>query len=179
MTAYAPIDSVSVNNFPAVQTVTGSVAVTGITLTGTINFPSTMVVTGSGPFVVAGSDNGGVDRVLRTDTAGAVFVTSSGSLPVTTTPASVMTSNVTVITASLTNQIILTPTAGRLTTLFTNDDYSSGSVYLKFGSNASTGSYSVKLRAGAYYEVTFPYAGRIDGIWDTAIGSLFITELSS
>jgi hypothetical protein len=179
MTAYSLTDVVSVDNFPAVQTITGSVSVTGITLSGTIVFPPTIVVTGSGPMVVAGQDSSGVVHVLKTDVSGALYVIASGSLSVSSTPAPASTSNITVFTGSKVSTTFLVANPARMAAVFTNDDFSSGSVYLKFGAVASTGSYTVKLKTGAYYESTFGYVGRIDGVWDTTEGTLFVTELMS
>jgi hypothetical protein len=45
-------------------------------------------------------------------------------------------------------------------------------LYLKFGSTASTTSYTVQVAAGAYYEFPQPvYAGQVDGIWSSANGA--------
>lgn len=52
-------------------------------------------------------------------------------------------------------------------------------LYVKFGATASATSYTVKMAAGAYYEMpTTPlYTGIIDGIWASANGSARVTEL--
>lgn len=178
MTAIALTDVVSVDNFPAIQQVTGSVTVTGITLSGSIVFPPSIAVTGSGPLIVAGEDSSGNVHVLETDPQGALYVTASGSLAVSSTPAQLSTSNVSLFTASRSNTTLLSYSPTRMAALFTNDDFSSGSVYLKFGAGASTTSYSVKLKQGAYYESTFGYVGQIDAVWDTSSGSLLVTELT-
>ena len=50
-------------------------------------------------------------------------------------------------------------------------------LYLKYGTTASTSSYTVQLAAGAYFE--FPqglYAGAVDGIWAAANGNARTTE---
>lgn len=50
-------------------------------------------------------------------------------------------------------------------------------LYLKFGSTASTTSYTVQLASGAYYEFPQPvYAGQVDGIWASANGAARTTE---
>lgn len=54
---------------------------------------------------------------------------------------------------------------------------SSAILYIKFGTTASTSSYTVQVAAGGYYE--FPqqlYAGRVDGIWASANGNARTTE---
>lgn len=50
-------------------------------------------------------------------------------------------------------------------------------LYLKFGTTASSTSYTVQLAAGAYFEFPQPlYAGRVDGIWAAANGNARTTE---
>jgi hypothetical protein len=50
-------------------------------------------------------------------------------------------------------------------------------LYLKFGTTASTTSYTVQLAAGAYYEFPQPcFDGRVDGIWASANGSARVTS---
>ena len=50
-------------------------------------------------------------------------------------------------------------------------------LYLKFGTTASSTSYTVQLAAGAYYEFPQPvFAGRVDGIWASANGNARTTE---
>ena len=57
---------------------------------------------------------------------------------------------------------------------------SSAILYVKFGSTASSTSYTVKLIADAYYELptTSVYTGIITGIWASATGSARVTELT-
>lgn len=57
---------------------------------------------------------------------------------------------------------------------------SSAILYVKFGSAASSTSYTVKLIADAYYELptTSVYTGIITGIWASATGSARVTELT-
>lgn len=55
-------------------------------------------------------------------------------------------------------------------------------LYLKFGTSASTTSYTVQIPAGGYYE--FPggpngvYGGAVEGVWAAANGSARCTEVS-
>lgn len=50
-------------------------------------------------------------------------------------------------------------------------------LYLKYGTTASTSSYTVQLAAGAYFEFPQPlYAGAVDGIWASANGNARLTE---
>lgn len=52
-------------------------------------------------------------------------------------------------------------------------------LYVKFGTTATTSSYTVKMVADAYYEVPFGYTGRIDGIWASANGAARVTEITA
>lgn len=52
-------------------------------------------------------------------------------------------------------------------------------LYVKFGTTASSSSYTLQLAAGGYYETgVMVYSGRIDGIWASANGNARITELT-
>jgi hypothetical protein len=55
---------------------------------------------------------------------------------------------------------------------------SSAILYVKFGTTASTSSFTVKMVADAHYEVPFGYTGRIDGIWASATGNARVTEMT-
>jgi hypothetical protein len=49
---------------------------------------------------------------------------------------------------------------------------SSAVLYVKFGTTASTSSFTTQIAAGGYYELPQPlYTGRVDGIWASANGS--------
>lgn len=51
-------------------------------------------------------------------------------------------------------------------------------LYLKYGSTATTTSYTVKLAAAEHYEFPTPvYNGRVDGIWAAANGAARTTEV--
>jgi len=80
------------------------------------------------------------------------------------------------VAASITNVTLLASSATRLGAAFYND--SSSAMYLKLGATSSTTSFTVKLVAGAYYEIPGPhvYSGIVDGIWDTATGTCRITS---
>ncbi len=52
-------------------------------------------------------------------------------------------------------------------------------LYVKFGTTATSSSFTVKMQAGAYYEMPVPlYTGIIDGIWVSANGNARMTELT-
>lgn len=87
-------------------------------------------------------------------------------------------------TATLTN---VNDTASSTSILASNTDRrgvmihndSTSILYIKFGSTASTTSFTVKIPAGLGWEMPLPiYTGAIDGIWSAdASGAARITEL--
>jgi hypothetical protein len=125
------------------------------------------VAVAGNPVRIAGSDGTNTRDVL-TDTSGRVVTTPRSS-----------TSSVTSVTASASNVTLLASNTSRAGATIENDYTSSGSLFLKLGTTASTTSYTVRIRPGAYYEVPFGYTGQIDGIWNSATsGAARITELT-
>lgn len=57
---------------------------------------------------------------------------------------------------------------------------STATLYLKFGSAASTTDFTVKVPADGYYEVPGPgpYGGIITGVWSSATGAARCTEVA-
>lgn len=51
-------------------------------------------------------------------------------------------------------------------------------LYLKFGSTASSTSFTVKMQADEYFEVPFGYSGILTGIWVSATGAARVTEIT-
>lgn len=78
---------------------------------------------------------------------------------------------------SLTNVNLLASNLNRLGATIYNES-SSGYVYIKLGSTASTSSYTTRLLPLDYYEVPYGYTGQIDAIWTSANGTLRIDELT-
>jgi hypothetical protein len=86
------------------------------------------------------------------------------------------TATLTDVASSASSVQILASTAGRRMAIFFND--STQILYLKFGTTASTSSYTAQIGPKGYYELPLPvYTGRIDGIWTSANGNLRVTEL--
>jgi hypothetical protein len=56
---------------------------------------------------------------------------------------------------------------------------SSATLYVKFGSGASTTDFTVKIPADTYFEIPGPdpYDGQVTGIWSAAAGSARCTEV--
>ena len=83
---------------------------------------------------------------------------------------------VTQVSSSATNVTLIAANTSRLGLAIFND--STQILYAKFGATASTTSYTVQVAAGGYYEDPFGYSGRIDGIWASANGNAYVTELT-
>jgi hypothetical protein len=89
----------------------------------------------------------------------------------------VSTSTLSNVSGSASSVQLLASTAGRKAAYFHND--STATAYVKFGTTASTTSYTVKMAPDSFYEIPQPvYTGRIDAIWSAANGSMRITELT-
>ena len=116
-----------------------------------------------------------VVQVGGVDSAGdlrAIQVTGGGFSPARASAATL--SNV---ASSASNGALVAANANRLGLLVFND--SSAVLYLKYGETASTSSFTVKIAAGAYWEMPQPiYVGQIDGIWASANGAARVTELT-
>jgi hypothetical protein len=81
-----------------------------------------------------------------------------------------------VAAAASTTTLLAANTNRRMATFF--NDTSGRTLYLKYGSGASTSSYTVKIREQGYFEMPAPVEiGIITGIWDAGSGgSVRITE---
>lgn len=61
--------------------------------------------------------------------------------------------------------------------MFMITNASTANLYIFFGTTASTSLYTAKIVPGGYFECPLPaYGGRVDGIWDAAVGAAMITE---
>lgn len=161
------------------QNVTGSVAVYTQgpqAVTGSVN------VYTSGPQAVTGSvQSGSVATAPIFPIIDGGLDTSNTVRPILTDPQGRLTnpttgSNVTSIAASVSNQTALFPNNQRVGAIFFNEG--NGTAYLKFGITATLTNYTLKMGTQAYYELPYTYQGRIDVIFDKAVGNLRITELT-
>lgn len=82
------------------------------------------------------------------------------------------------VSTSGTSATLLSANARRLGATIYND--SSVVLYVKFGTTASSTSFTVAMAAGAYYEIPIGavYTGRIDGILASSTGTARVTELT-
>jgi hypothetical protein len=96
------------------------------------------------------------------------------SQAVTSSAATAATSNV---SASTSATSVLAVNASRKGAHFYND--SSADCYLKFGSGASSTSFTLKMAAYSYAAMELPiYTGAITAAWASATGALRVTELT-
>ena len=112
-------------------------------------------------------------------------VTATSTTPDTVVPeytlAAASTATLANVAGSASSVTLLAANAERLGATIVND--STAILYVKFGSAATTTSYTVMLAGtassiAAYYEVPFGYTGIITGIWASATGSARVTELA-
>lgn len=100
---------------------------------------------------------------IATDSAGTQYVVQKSS-----------TATLSNVASSATSVTILAANTARKGAQIYND--STQILYVKFGTTASTSSFTVPLAAATYYELPAGYTGRIDGIWASANGNARVTE---
>lgn len=100
---------------------------------------------------------------------GAVF-------PVTTGAGSATTATLANVAGSASSVTLIAANTSRKGATIQND--STAILYVKFGSTASSTSYTVLMQPQSYYEVPGGYTGIITGIWASATGNARVTELT-
>lgn len=106
-----------------------------------------------------------------------VNIVSPNPLPVSLTPVPVLTSTVTRVSSSSTNQLLVATNNNRKGLIFYNDGIALQ--YIKFGTSASVTSFTIRLTDHSVYEVQPPlYDGQIDFISSNTDGAIQVTELS-
>lgn len=106
-------------------------------------------------------------------------VTSSLKVKVVSTVSGpvVTTSTLSNVSASASSVTLLASNSSRLGAEFYND--STEACYLKFGSTASSTSFTHKLAAGDAIIIKPPvYTGIVTGIWGSATGTMRVTEIT-
>lgn len=168
-TTLASLNSkVTTVNTGAVVLAAGSATIGALTANQSVNnaqVNGTTVSTGNG---VSGT---GVQRVA--------IASDNTAFTVNAANVNSSTSSVTSVASSASSVSILASNASAKGRFLFND--STSTLYLKFGTTASTTSYTVQILGGGYYE--FPanpslYTGAVDGIWSSANGNARVTELS-
>ena len=152
------------------EPITGSVNVTNtlFNVTGSVNVTNTLFnVTGSVGITntIGITTTGSLGLQVANNPASPLFTILSSSIGTLANVAS-SASSVTLLSAN---------TARRGATIF-ND--STQLLYVKFGTTASTTSFTIRMATLSYYEVPFGYTGRIDGIWSVANGNARVTEVT-
>ena len=149
------------------------------TISGTVPVSGTISAAQSGTWTVQPGNTANTTAWKVDGSA----VTQPVSGTVTSTPTKSATATLSNVAASVTSVTILASNANRLGATIYND--SSSLLYLKFGSTASSTSFTVPMLgnstagAAAYYEVPANYTGIITGIWVSATGNARVTELTA
>ena len=118
----------------------------------------------------------GTWNVGTVTTVTTVATVTSITNTVTTKETRAGTGTLTNVAGATSSTTVLASNANRLGATVFND--SAAVLYLKFGSSASSTSFTVRLRPYAYYEVPANYTGILTGIWTAATGSARVTELT-
>jgi len=104
-----------------------------------------------------------------------VIASDQSAVPVT--PSVVATSTLTNVTASTTSANLVASNSSRKGLSIYND--AGRNIYVKFGSTASTTSFTMRMSDNTYYEMPQPiYTGTIDVITSSGSGSVRVTELT-
>lgn len=132
----------------------------------------------------AGGDLGPLVTTSSGGTADALTDTQlrATPVPVTTSQTANSTPTLSNVASSASSVTLLAANALRKGATIVND--STAILFVKFGSTASTTSFTVELparsaTASSYYEVPFSYSGVITGIWASATGSARVTEITA
>jgi hypothetical protein len=187
--------SVSVSNFPATQPVSGSVSVSNFPATQPVSATTLPLPTGaatSANQITLGSQttkiNDGTNTAavkpastaaIATDPALVVAISPNNALPVTSSVIKAANSAVTRVPAATSSTTLSAANSNRLNIIIVNDG--TNNLYIKFGTGASTTSYTYYVTSHGTFEMQIPvvYTGIITGLWSTATGGALITELTA
>jgi hypothetical protein len=157
-------------------TVDGSVSLATAIPAGTNNIGDVDVL--SLPALPAGSNNIGDVDVLTLPAITGTVTSNAGTGTFATKETQPGTATLTNVANSVSSAQALASNTSRRQATFYNDD-TDASVYLKFGTTASSTSFTIKIAPGGYYEIPAPiYTGRIDVIATAATGTLRVTEIT-
>jgi hypothetical protein len=171
-----------------------------LNLTGTVAKNATATVTGSGTAFLSQLVAGDVIRIpggTSTEDRTVLAIASDTSLTVTaafTTTASGQTGQrvahrqviqegtasgaaVTAVPGAAADTTLKAANSNRIGMTLFND--STAVAYVKFGTGASSSSYTFQMGPGAYYEMPAPiYTGQVNANWAAANGNMLVTELT-
>ena len=178
--------NVVVTNFPAVQTITGTITVNNpggsggsvfVAVSGSTGLP--VAAPQGAPLWVTGSfsASGG-------SPSAPTYVSVTSSLPVTSTPTSAPlagTGTLTVVSGTATSTTLLNANTARKGLCAYNDDNSIADFFIRFGTPCQPTLYSLRLSPGTSYDSTgaYVYDGLISYCSDTVSGSLYVTEFTA
>ena len=113
------------------------------------------------------------------DTGSLAFVPWDGEVTGVGAEVRPSTSSVSSVAASASSVSVLASNTNRRTGTFYND--CDKSCYLKFGTTASTSSFTVRIYPNGFFSMPYPvYTGAIDAIWEAApTGALRVTEMTT
>lgn len=152
---------ISVDNFPATQPVSGTVAVS--------NFPATQPV--SATDLDIRDLNSATDSVAVTDGGGSVTI--DGTVAVSNFPGgSSATANVTNVSVGASSTLLIASNASRKFVLLHNE---AGTLFVKYGSGASSTSYSLRLTANTSATIS-QYTGDVYAIKASGTSAVLVTE---
>jgi hypothetical protein len=141
---------------------TFNVTISGALATGTNTIGSVKLTDGTNTATVKAAST----AAASTDTAVVVRPLNQAS-----------SASIAQVTSSASNSTLKASNTARIGLLIYND--SSSALYVKFGATASTTSFTIKIAANSYYEMPNPiYTGIVDGIWASANGFAYVTELT-
>jgi hypothetical protein len=150
-------------------------------VSGTVSLPtgastSANQTTGNSSLSSIDGKLGSLGQKAMTGSAPVVIASDQSTLP--TNEAAAATATCTNVNGNASSVSLLASNSSRKGAMFFND--STAVLYLKFGTTASTTSYTVQIPSNGYYEMPGPkiYSGAIDGIWSAANGAVRITELT-
>lgn len=102
---------------------------------------------------------------IGTDAQGRIYVVQKSTTPTLSN-----------VSSSATSVTLLSANDARIAAMLYND--STQVCYVKFGTTASSSSFTVLLEAATYYEIPAGYTGRVDAIWASANGNMRVTEIT-
>jgi hypothetical protein len=100
----------------------------------------------------------------------------SETTPLPTKLGGAATATLSNVASSATSVTVLAANTARRGAIIHND--STQILYLKFGSTASTTSFTRKMVSDSSYEIPFGYTGILTGIWASANGFARVTEIT-
>jgi hypothetical protein len=117
-----------------------------------------------------------VERVQVVDDEGSIWDPGDG-IAVVSSPQTVTSAAPVQVASSATVVTLKASNTSRRGLLIFND--STSAVFVKYGATATSSDFTVKIAAAGYFEMPAPiYTGQVTGIWASANGNAYVTELA-